>query len=90
MSDVKKEFPVGLFVSPPRPQAPAFVKARISIRCAEFSAFLKDTTDEWMRIDVLESRSKVDDNGLPKWYATIDTWRPTTTVSHHDEEEDVF
>lgn len=69
----EKEFPVGLFVSPPRQGAPGFVKGRISIRVAEFLNYLSEKDGEWLRIDLKESMKK-DEEGNPKWYAEVDTW----------------
>jgi len=71
-----KEFPTGLFVSPPRPTAPGFVKGRISIRVGEFLEYLstKDS-DSWLRIDVKEGFKKTDE-GHPTWYGQVDTWKP--------------
>ena len=83
-----KEYPTGLFVSPPRPTAPDFVKGRISIRTQEFLEYLSEKDSEWVRIDVKESRSK-DEDGNPKWYAQVDTWvKPSERVEEKEEEED--
>ena len=83
-----KEYPTGLFVSPPRPTAPDFVKGRISIRTQEFLEYLSEKDSEWVRVDVKESRSK-DEDGNPKWYAQVDTWvKPSERVEEKEEEED--
>ena len=83
-----KEYPTGLFVSPPRPTAPDFVKGRISIRTQEFLEYRSEKDSEWVRVDVKESRSK-DEDGNPKWYAQVDTWvKPSERVEEKEEEED--
>ena len=76
-----KEFPTGLFVSPPRPTAPSFVKGRISIKREDFMAYLSEKDSEWLRIDIKEG-FKTDEDGNPKWYAQVDTWvKPSERVS---------
>ena len=83
-----KEYPTGLFVSPPRPTAPDFVKGRISIRTQEFLEYLSEKDSEWVRIDVKEGFKK-DEDGNPKWYAQVDTWvKPSERVEEKEEEED--
>ena len=83
-----KEYPTGLFVSPPRPTAPDFVKGRISIRTQEFLEYRSEKDSEWVRVDVKERRSK-DEDGNPKWYAQVDTWvKPSERVEEKEEEED--
>jgi hypothetical protein len=86
----EKEFPTGLFVSPPRPIAPDFVKGRISIRVGEFLEYLstKDA-DSWLRIDVKQG-FKTDEDGNPKWYAQIDNWvKPSERVAEKEDSDDV-
>ena len=72
----EKEFPTGLFVSPPRPNAPDFVKGRISIRVKDFLEYLSGKDSEWLRIDIKEGFNK-DEEGNPKWYAQVDNWKPS-------------
>ena len=64
-----KIFTNGLIVKPPRPGAPDFVKASISIKTEEFVAFLEAHTkpDGWVNIDVKESRGG-------KWYGELNHW----------------
>jgi hypothetical protein len=72
-----KEFPGGFFVSRPRPEAPSWLKLRISIRVAEFQEYLATKSgDEWLRLDVKESK-RTDDEGEPKLYAQADLWEAT-------------
>ena len=70
-----KEFPSGLYIKRPHPNAPDFVKARISIKVADFQQFLSTKDSEWIRLDVKEG-FKIGDDGLKKWYAEVDTWTP--------------
>jgi len=73
MSDT--EFVPGLFVKAPRPGAPDFVKSGISIKPAEFHAWLGERlSEEWVNIDVKESKGG-------KWYAAVDNWKPNTEGS---------
>ena len=84
----EKEFPAGLFVSPPRPNAPDFVKGRISIKREVFMGYLSEKDSEWVRVDVKESRSK-DEDGNPKWYAQVDNWvKPSERVEEKEEGDD--
>jgi hypothetical protein len=86
----EKEFPAGLFVSPPRPTAPDFVKGRISIRVGEFLEYLSTKDSEsWLRIDVKQGFKK-DEEGNPKWYAQVDTWvKPSERVAEKEDSDDV-
>ena len=67
MDDI--EFVDGLIVKAPHPKAPSFVKARISIKVAELKAWLDGKTDEWVNVDVKESKAG-------KWYAAVSTFKP--------------
>ena len=71
-----KEFPTGLFVNPPRSNAPDFVKGRISIRVADFLEYLNGKDSEWLRIDIKESFKVDEETGLKKWYSQVDNWKP--------------
>jgi hypothetical protein len=80
-----KEFPTGLFVSPPRPNAPDFVKGRISIKREDFMAYLSGKDSEWLRIDIKEGFKK-DEDGNPKWYAQVDNWvKPSERVEEKEK-----
>jgi len=67
MSDQK--FIDGLFVKAPHQNAPDFVKAAISIKRKDLGNWLRGQTDEWINIDVKESREG-------KWYAAINDFKP--------------
>jgi len=84
-----KEFPSGFYAKSPHPNAPDFVKARISIKIADFQVFLSTKTSEWIHLDVKESR-KIGDDGLKKWYAEVDTWQPKSSVARTEPDDDAF
>lgn len=63
------EFVNGLIVKAPRETAPDFVKCAISIKVADLSAWLAGKSDEWINIDVKESKGG-------KWYAAVSTFKP--------------
>tara|TARA_R110000824_G_scaffold401717_1_gene614106 strand:+ start:4066 stop:4344 length:279 start_codon:yes stop_codon:yes gene_type:complete len=86
-----KEFPTGLFVSPPRPNAPEFVKGRISIKVEDFLEYLsKKDGQEWLRIDIKQG-FKEDEDGNPKWYSQVDTWvKPSERVEEKKEKGDAL
>lgn len=63
------EFVNCLIVKAPHERAPEFVKARLSIRREEMIAWLQTKPDDWINVDIKESR-----NG--KWYAAVDDWKP--------------
>ena len=67
MSD-QMEFIDGLFAKAPHPNAPDFVKAKISIKREELINWLNNRSDEWVNIDVKEGRTG-------KWYASVDNWK---------------
>ena len=63
------EFVNGLIVKAPRDTAPDFVKAAISIKVADLTEWLAGREDEWVNIDVKESKGG-------KWYAAVSTFKP--------------
>lgn len=67
MSDI--EFIDGLIVKAPRSNAPEYVKASISIKRAELLAWLQARNDEWVNVDIKESKGG-------KWYAAVNAWKP--------------
>lgn len=68
MSD-EIEFVPGLFVKPPHERAPDFVMASVSIKREELASWLQGKSDEWINIDVKESRGG-------KWYASVSNFKP--------------
>lgn len=67
-----KEFVNGLIVKAPREGAPDFVKASISIKRKDLGNWLREKNDDWINLDVKESRDG-------KWYAEVNNWKPTNT-----------
>lgn len=72
MADIK--FVDGIIVKPPRPGAPEYIKCKMSFHRAELREWLGESTDEWINVDVKESRSG-------KWYAAVNPWKPRTPTS---------
>jgi hypothetical protein len=64
-----KYFPKGLYFKEPNPNAPDFVKGKVSIKVDEFKAYLNNVKGEYLNIDL-----KVSKDG--KAYAEVDTWKP--------------
>ncbi len=68
MSDI--EFVDGLIIKKPHDNAPDFVKCAISIKRSELISWLTTKTDDWINLDVKESK-----NG--KWYAAVNNFKPS-------------
>jgi len=68
------EFLNGLIVKKPREGAPDFVKGSISIKREELIQALSAKSDEWINLDIKESRDG-------KLYAQVNTWKPKTEGS---------
>ena len=66
MADI--EFIDGLIVKAPHERAPDFVKASISIKVADMKKWLAGRNDEWINVDVKESRGG-------KWYAAVSQYK---------------
>ena len=81
MSDAP-EFVNGLIVKPPHELAPDFVKCTISIKRADLGNWLRGKSDDWINIDVKESRSG-------KWYAAVSTYKPKDDKPHQKPGENV-
>ena len=65
----------GFFAKAPRENAPEFVKAKINIKREELLQWLSARSDEWISVDIKESRSG-------KWYASVDDWQPNANSSN--------
>jgi len=65
----KKQFVDGLMAKKPRDTAPDWIKCNLSIKREELAAWLTGQTEEWINIQVCESKTG-------KWYAEVDTWKP--------------
>lgn len=63
------EFVNGLIVKAPHANAPDFVKCAISIKVADLSEWLAGKDEEWVNVDVKESKGG-------KWYAAVSTFKP--------------
>lgn len=63
------EFVNGLIVKAPHQNAPDFVKASISIKVADLAAWLNGRSEDWVNIDVKESKGG-------RWYAAVSTFKP--------------
>lgn len=63
------EFVDGLIIKAPREGAPDFVKGSISIKRAELIQWLQGKQDDWVNLDIKESRGG-------KWYAAVNDWKP--------------
>jgi hypothetical protein len=72
MSD--KVFAKGLYVKPPKDNAPDFVKFGLSIKRQEVMDWLQGESDDWINLQVKEAKSG-------KWYAEVDTWKPDPNKS---------
>jgi len=72
MSD--KEFVNGLIVKAPNEKAPDFVKADISIKREDLIEWLSNKSDDWININVKESKGG-------KWYAEVNDWKPNNAPS---------
>ena len=71
MSD-DKTFVDGLIVKR-HPNAPDFVKASLSFKMEEFTAFARQHhKDKWLNVQIKESKGG-------KLYAELDTWEPNQT-----------
>ena len=69
MSDTP-EFVDGLIVKAPHEKAPDFVKCAISIKRSELITWLTTKTDDWINLDVKESKAG-------KWYASVNDFKPS-------------
>lgn len=64
------EFVDGLIVKPPHAKAPDFVKAQLSIKVKDLTAWLLNKSDEdWINLDVKAAKSG-------KWYAAVSKFKP--------------
>mgnify|MGYP001827608605 CR=1 FL=1 len=83
MSDI--EFVDGMIIKAPRENSPHFVKGSISIKRKDLGNWLRGKTDEWINLDIKESK-----NG--KWYVAVNDWKPeqqSTQPAPANYDEDV-
>ena len=69
------EFVNGLIVKAPHANAPDFVKAAISIKVADLTEWLSGRNEEWINVDVKESKGG-------KWYVAVSTFKPKQQQEH--------
>jgi hypothetical protein len=69
-----KEFVDGLIVKAPSDKAPDFVKCNISIKRKDLGNWLRGKDDDWINIDVKESKGG-------KWYAEVSNWKPNAEAA---------
>ena len=79
-------FPKGLIFKKPRDGAPEFVKGSISIKVQELITWLNTFQEEWINLDLKESKAG-------KYYAQLNTFKPKETTTgtladHNDRSSD--
>ena len=74
------KFVNGLIVKAPRDGAPDFVKCAISIKVADLSEWLAGRNEDWVNIDVKESKGG-------KWYAVVNTFKPSQSKQREPEQK---
>ena len=74
MTEQKQEpiFPKGLIFKKPREGAPEFIKGALSIKRLELIDWLNTFQDEWLNLDLKESKQG-------KYYSQLNTFKPKTT-----------
>ena len=70
MTDNKPQFVDGLIVKKPNDNAPDFVKCAISIKRSELISWLSTRTEDWINLDVKESKKG-------SWYASVNDFKPS-------------
>jgi len=75
----EKQFADGLMVFAPNENAPDFVKCNISIDRKKLGNWLRNKSDDKIKLDV-----KVGKSG--KWYAEVNTWKPKEREPGSDDE----
>ena len=74
MSEGQKsiEFPSGMYVNPPTQGNKHFLFGKIDITRKELGNWLRGREEDKIKIDILYSKTKVDDLGNPKLYLAVD------------------
>jgi len=70
-----KEFVNGLIVKAPNENAPDFVKCDISIKRVDLIEWLSSKSDDWININIKESKGG-------KLYAEVNNWKPTSGANN--------
>lgn len=85
---MKKEtiFIDGMFVEKPHPNAPKWIKLRISMKVIELVSFLKEHINEkgYVNIDINKSKDGT------KYYATLNQWKKGDIKDELEKEIDEF
>ncbi len=76
-----KEFVDGMMFKAPKAGAPDFVKGSISIKRVNLIAWLSGKTDDWVNLQVKQSRAG-------KLYIEVDNWEKKANVSSGPAPED--
>ena len=66
------EFPSGMYVNPPTQGNKHFLFGKIAITRKELGNWLRGREEDKINIDILYSKTKVDDLGNPKLYLAVD------------------
>lgn len=65
----EKEFVDGLIAKKPSEKAPDFVKVSLSIKRKELGNWLRGKEDDWINVDIKESKGG-------NYYAEVNSWKP--------------
>ena len=66
----KKYLLMALWLKNPASKPPEWVKCNLSLKREDVISWLSGQTDEWINVQVCESKGG-------KWYAEVDTWKPS-------------
>ena len=66
------QFPSGMYVNPPTQGNKHFLFGKIDITRKELGNWLRGREEDKIKIDILYSKTKVDDLGNPKLYLAVD------------------
>jgi hypothetical protein len=80
-----QKFPQGIFVKPPHPKAPDFIKYVVHIKVDEAIQGLKKAENEWLNLDL-----KISKDGKP--YLSVNNFKnseTSTAPAEEDDEEDL-
>ena|SRR3990167_9469118 len=66
----EKQFAKGLFLYPPGPKTPDFIKCKIVVYRDDLIAWLQQQKNEKISLDVMQSQQS------KSWYASVNSWKP--------------
>jgi hypothetical protein len=86
--DKSIEFPSGLYVNRPSDGNKHFLFGKIDITRKELGNWLRSKEEDKIQIDILYSKTKVDDFGNPKLYLAVDdgSWKKNNNNSQQTQE----